>query len=135
MAGFLRGFPFCSLPLIAYFLMQMSGIDVTAEASPITTLSLLSGATVHILPYHVLLLGAFLVLYIGIMLATWYSKMVLINHVASTITFILYVVLFLYLPRAGTGSFLLLTVLAFIDVVAGFSVTIRSAARDVALRS
>ncbi len=36
-------------------------------------------------------------------------------------------------PRAATSTFLLLLVIAFVDVIGGFSVSIRSAQRDIGL--
>jgi hypothetical protein len=38
---------------------------------------------------------------------------------------------FMIVPRAATSTFLLLVVIAFVDVVGGFSVSIRAAQRDI----
>ena len=48
----------------------------------------------------------------------------------SMIVFVLYLIWFLVVPTAATSLFFLITIIALIDVVAGFSVTIRAARRD-----
>ncbi|WP_119392367.1 hypothetical protein [Taklimakanibacter lacteus] len=53
-----------------------------------------------------------------------------VDHMLSTVTFVIALVVFLLVPLFGTASFLILTVMAFIDVVAGFTISIFSARRD-----
>ena len=52
------------------------------------------------------------------------------DHALSMIVFVLYLIWFLVVPTAATSLFFLITIIALIDVVAGFSVTIRAARRD-----
>jgi hypothetical protein len=54
-----------------------------------------------------------------------------LDHLFSTIVFIAFLVEFLIVPGASTSIFFLLMIMALIDVMAGFSVSIRSAGRDV----
>lgn len=54
----------------------------------------------------------------------------IVDHVLSTIAFVIALVVFLLVQPFGTSSFLMLTVMAFIDVLAGFTVSIFSARRD-----
>lgn len=56
----------------------------------------------------------------------------ILDHLLSTFVFIAFLVEFLLVAEAGTSVFFILLVIAFIDVVAGYSVSIRSARRDVA---
>jgi hypothetical protein len=55
------------------------------------------------------------------------------NHVLSTIVLILYIVEFIAVPPAAQSVFFILLVIALFDVIAGFSITIKTASRDVAL--
>lgn len=55
------------------------------------------------------------------------------NHMVSTILLIVYIVEFIVVGVAANSTFLILTAFALFDVVAGFSITIRAAERDVAL--
>jgi len=53
-----------------------------------------------------------------------------VDHMLSTAVFIVALIIFLLVPAFGTSAFLLLTVIALIDVVAGYTVSIFSARRD-----
>ena len=49
------------------------------------------------------------------------------------VLFIVCIVELLLVPEAATSTFFLLTLIALIDVVAGYSVTIRGALRDLSV--
>ena len=53
------------------------------------------------------------------------------NHIISTILLIIYVVEFIVVPVAGDSLFFVLTAIALFDVVAGFTISIRTAQRDI----
>ena len=51
----------------------------------------------------------------------------------STIVLIIYIVQFIVSGIAANSTYFILTVIALFDVVAGFSISIRTATRDIAL--
>jgi hypothetical protein len=53
-----------------------------------------------------------------------------VDHMLSTAAFIAALIGLLLVPSLGTTSFFLLTVMALIDVVAGFTISIFTARRD-----
>ncbi|HVY18779.1 MAG TPA: hypothetical protein VHA70_01695 [Bauldia sp.] len=53
------------------------------------------------------------------------------NHIVSTVLLIVYVVQFLADPQAGDSLYLILTAIALFDVIAGFTISIRTAQRDI----
>ena len=53
------------------------------------------------------------------------------NHIVSTILLIIYIVEFIAVGAAATSLFFILTVIALFDVVAGFTISIRTAQRDI----
>ena len=55
------------------------------------------------------------------------------NHIISTILLIVYIVEFIVVKVAGDSLFFLLTVIALFDVVAGFTISIKTAQRDISL--
>lgn len=57
----------------------------------------------------------------------------IIDHMLSTATLIVAVIVFLLVPAFGTAAFLLLTLMSLVDVVAGFTVSILAARRDVSV--
>lgn len=55
------------------------------------------------------------------------------NHIISTILLIIYIVEFIVVRPAGTSLFFILTAIALFDVVAGFTIAIKTAQRDISL--
>ena len=53
-----------------------------------------------------------------------------VDHALSLILFLGMLVEFLLVERAASGTFFLLLVIGFVDVLGGFAVTLRSAQRD-----
>ena len=84
----------------------------------------------------VVLLGL-ITLYIEIFKATRTSSISIVDHTLSTIVFVAFLVSWMVFPwttgEKGDSTFLLLTVMTFIDVVAGFTITIAAARRDFAM--
>ena len=72
-------------------------------------------------------------LFFEVLKATNSTSRSIANHVLSTIVLIVYIVEFIVVRRAAHSVFFILTVIALFDVVAGFSITIRTASRDIAL--
>lgn len=55
------------------------------------------------------------------------------NHIISTIVLIVYIVEFIVVRQAGNSVFFILTAIALFDVVAGFTIAIKTAQRDISL--
>ena len=58
-----------------------------------------------------------------------------VDHALSMIVFVVCLILFLVWPPAATSLFFLIMLTTLVDVIAGFSVTIRWARRDYAVGS
>ena len=78
------------------------------------------------------LFGLFL-LFFEILKATRIGRMSIVDHLLSTLVLIGFLVEFLLVQGAATSVFFILMVMTLVDVMAGFSVSIRSATRDVSL--
>jgi len=92
---------------------------------------LLSGHLMDVSTGDLLVLFGVLLLYIEILKSTRFSSKAIVDHVLSIILFIFMIVEFIVAEKAATSTFLILTCLAFVDVVGGFTITIRTAQRDV----
>jgi len=79
-------------------------------------------------------LAGLITLYIEIFKATRTSSISIVDHTLSTIVFVAFLVSWMIFPwtigEKSNSTFLLLTVMAFIDVIAGFTITIAAARRD-----
>ena len=74
-----------------------------------------------------------ILLFIEILKATRIGKLSIVDHLLSTIILLIFLVEFLLVPAAASSVFFALMLMTLIDVTAGFSVSIRSATRDVSL--
>ena len=80
-----------------------------------------------------LIVIALVLLFIEILTATRSGAWSVVDHLLSAIVFVAFLVEFLLVREAATDVFFILTVIAFIDLIAGFSVSIKSAGRDVSI--
>ncbi|PIE00734.1 MAG: hypothetical protein CSA79_02540 [Thiothrix nivea] len=80
----------------------------------------------------VVLLGV-VALYFELFKATRTSEASIIDHLLSTFVLIGYLVIWLIYPWGGNSVFLILSAMSFLDVIAGFTITISSARRDLTL--
>lgn len=78
-----------------------------------------------------LIVIALVLLFVEIMKSTRTSNRSIIDHVLSLFVFVAFLVEFLLVQGAATSLFFTLMLIALVDVLAGFSVTIRSSGRDV----
>ena len=74
---------------------------------------------------------ALVLLFVEIMKSTQTSNRSIIDHVLSLFVFVAFLVEFLLVQGAAYSLFFTLMLTALVDVLAGFSVTIRSSGRDV----
>ena len=75
------------------------------------------------------------VLFFEILKSTRTGGNSVVDHALSMIVFVVCLILFLVWPPAATSLFFLIMLTTLIDVIAGFSVTIRSARRDYSVGS
>ena len=131
----LAAIPLMIVPLIAYnlVLIGLVGGGVASLGSTITSLSMMSGATWTMSLGDLLITVSLVLLFIEVLKATRTGSWSVIDHMLSMFVFVAFLVEFLLVRGAATQVFFILMVIAFIDVIAGFSVSIRSAGRDVSI--
>lgn len=130
-----RNFPLLVLPLIIYNLFGWGVIEATGSIWPneVARFQMISGQSFVLTLGGVLIIVALLLLFVEILKATRTAQATIVDHLLSTIIFIVYLLQFVVDPTAATMTFLILTVIAFLDVIAGYSISIRVASRDVTL--
>jgi hypothetical protein len=128
---YLIAFPLLLIPFAIYnmvaFLLDLSFGTILFDVP------LLSGRSMSVSTGDMLVLLGVLLLYLEILKATRFAARAIIDHVLSLILFIAMIVEFIAVQKAATSTFLILTALSFVDVVGGFSITIRTAQRDLAV--
>lgn len=129
----LNAIPLTVLPLIAYNLVGYSLAGADPWATQLFSLPMLSGARWSMGLGDLLVIFAIAMLYFEVMKSAGSSRKAVLNHTLSTIVLIVYVVEFVVADVAADSVFFILTAIALFDVVAGFSISIRTARRDIAL--
>jgi hypothetical protein len=92
---------------------------------------MMSGGVWSMTMADALVVVALVLLFIEIMKSTRTSNRSIVDHVLSLFVFVAFLVEFLLVQGAATSLFFTLMLIALVDVLAGFSVTIRSSGRDV----
>ena len=124
-------FPLMAIALIGYNLLVYGlGINGTDWDRPVTSLMMMSGVTWSMTIRDVLIVVGLFLLFFEILKATRIGKLSIVDHLLSTLVLIGFIIEFLVVPAAATSTFFILMMMALVDVMAGFSVSIRSATRD-----
>lgn len=91
---------------------------------------MLSGATWSFTLGNLLVIFTLGLLFLEILKATRTGGNSLVDHALSTLVFVICLIEFLTVKEAATSVFFIIMFVCLIDVIAGFSVTIRAARRD-----
>ncbi|MCU0757042.1 MAG: hypothetical protein MUE46_18345 [Xanthomonadales bacterium] len=124
-------FPFLLIPfLLVHGLMFFTPGGL--EAVWLSTV-LPSGSTWTLTAGDAAVLLGLACLYVEIAKSTRTRMTAVLDHVASLALFVVALLEFLLLPAAGNTAFLLITVMCLVDVIAGFTVGMAVARRDVGI--
>ncbi len=127
---YLVGIPLLIVPFAIYNMIAflLPGIAWSQE---IVRIHMMSGADWTLTPGELLIAFSIIVLFFEMLKATRMSTRTIIDHVLSTLLFVGMLVEFLMRKETATGTFFLLLVIGFVDVAGGFTITIRTAQRDI----
>ena len=126
--NYIISIPVLAIVIAAYLLLGAgAGLMVDADAYSTT---LPSGMELTLRTGDIFILAGLAALFLEILKAGRAGRGTILDHMLSTAVFIGALVSFLLIAACGTSSFLLLTVMTLIDVVAGFSISIFSTRRD-----
>ncbi|MBA4131170.1 MAG: hypothetical protein C0519_07075 [Hyphomicrobium sp.] len=126
----LAALPLTIIPFILYNLLMILGVDLKGSLVG-DGITMMSGGTWIFTWGDLLLLIGMVVLFIEIVKATYTGTASMIDHGLSMVVFIAFLVEFLLVSQASSSTFFLLMMAALIDVIAGFTIGIRVAKRDI----
>ncbi len=132
----LTNVPLLIVPFIVYNVVAIGIIgdgSVDPWAAEIMSLTMISGAEWKMTLGDLMITMGLFLLFFEILKATRVGANSIIDHLLSTFVLIAYLVEFLIVGFAAHAVFFILMVIALVDVVAGFSISIRTATRDVAV--
>ena len=127
---FVLGFPLLLIPFVIYNMIAFLTPGV-AWTAPVATVHMMSGEDWVLTWEDLLLAFAIFLLWIEIIKSTRIGMRSIMDHVLAMALFIAMLVEFLLVRQAGTSTFFLLMIIALVDVLAGFIVSIRSSQRRV----
>jgi len=129
----LRAIPLIVIMFILYnVIVWLFGADILTSGK-LFEIQMLSGGVWTFTWGDFIILMTLILLFIEIVKATYTSTSSLIDHGLSMLVFVGCLVEFLMLPMAANTVFFLIMIAALIDVVAGYTIGIRVARRDVSL--
>jgi hypothetical protein len=131
---FVLGFPLLLIPFAIYNMIAFLTPGV-AWTAPVTNVHMMSGQDWVLTWEDLLLAFAILLLAVEIIKSTRMGMRSIVDHVLAMALFIVMLVEFLLVQRAGTSTFFLLTMIALVDVLVGFIVSIRSSQRQVEIEA
>ena len=127
---YLIGFPLLVITFAIYNMIAFLTPSLTWTAN-VVTIHLISGQDWTLTPEDIILTFATLLLGVEVVKAARMGVRGLMDHILSMILFIIMLVEFLLVARAGTSTFFILMVISLVDVMAGFIITARTAQRDI----
>ncbi|HMQ13397.1 MAG TPA: hypothetical protein PKD21_08120 [Candidatus Competibacter phosphatis] len=123
-----------SFPLLAIVVAAYTALALVAPGwlnGVVFVLPLLSGSTLPFQGGDLLLVVGLLLLCVEVYRATSSSTAAILNHVLSLVVFIVALIDLLVMPRMANMTFFLIVLMTLSDVIAGFTVTISTARRDI----
>ncbi len=127
----LLALPLMIVVIIAYNAMAFGNPGSLDQV--VFAVHMMSGAAVTFTAGNLLLAAGLVMLFIEVLKAARASDGTIIDHILSTLLFSAALVEFVLVRQAGTATFALIVGLCLLDVLAGFSVSIRTSRRDVAI--
>ena len=152
--GIFTYFPLLAIPVIVYNLMAWGGaifggagtvVERLREplfevpmASTITTTTaagevISQRMTWPLTPGDLLLALSLFLVFVELLKSTGTGRSSIINHALSFVIFVVCMIQFLLFAPFATSVFFLITVMALLDVLAGFIITVVTARRDIAV--
>jgi hypothetical protein len=133
----LASVPLLIVPFIIYNLGLAgffgAGVNGDPWAVEIFSVGMMSGGIFSMTLGDLVILIGLVFFFVEILKSTRTSNASVIDHLLSTFVFVAFLVEFLLVRGAAHSVFFTLMVITLIDVLAGFSVSLRSAGRDVNL--
>lgn len=131
----LSGIPLLIVPFILYNLVIAGLIGGSPDplAAEVFSMQMMSGGRWFMRLGDILILIGLVFLFVEVLKSTRTGSASVLDHLLSTLLFIAFLVEFLLVPGAAHPVFFILMAMALVDLLAGFSVSIRSAGRDVNL--
>jgi len=124
--------PLTVVPLILFNVLGFA-YGGSPWANTVLKVTMASGGDWTMSLGDLMIVVAIVMLFFELLKAAQAAPTTVANHLASTVVFIIYLVEFILAQVAANSVFFILMVICLLDVAAGFTVSIRTATRDIAV--
>src|SRR5262245_3108187 len=121
MGAFYRQTPLIGVLAVVYLIVAAVFGNVLERT--VFNIALPSGVAWPFYVRDIFLLIGLLLLYLEILKSTRTGRGQIVEHIVSMLVFVGCLLLFLLVPQTGSTTFLLITAMSAIDVIAGFTVS------------
>lgn len=128
--------PLLIIPFLIYNVVAFTAFGGGTEGWRMTnliTVPMVSGQSWTLTGGDLLLVGGLVCLFFEVLKSTNTGRSSVIEHMLSTLLFVVFLVEFLLVGAAASSTFFLLMIMALVDVIAGFTISITGAGRDVTM--
>ncbi|MEM9281638.1 MAG: hypothetical protein AAGA96_07430 [Verrucomicrobiota bacterium] len=123
--------PLLGIVLVAFNVVIFEDpLALMGESEPLLTMPLPSGTSWQPHIGDVLIICGVLLMYLELFKATRTNVGAIVEHILSLLIFLVFLIEFIVFPPAANSTCVVLMLLALLDVVGGFTVTISTARRD-----
>jgi hypothetical protein len=131
----MKWFPLLLIAVVLYNLLAftapwLTGTSMDAVLSRSLDLRMFSGDVWHFTTGDLIVLVTLVLLFVEVLKSTGTGAVNVLNHGLSMGTFVLALIEFMLVPGFSTSTFFLIMAMTLFDVVAGFTVSIVAAKRD-----
>jgi hypothetical protein len=127
--------PLLLIPLIVYNILAFTllGGSPTGWSGEVLTIPMVSGVAWTLTGSDLMLVLGLACLFVEVVKSTNTGRSSVVEHMLSTLVFVVFLVEFLLVGAAASSCFFLLMMMSVVDVVAGFTISITGAGRDVTM--
>jgi hypothetical protein len=127
--------PLLIIPLLVYAVLAAAlyGFRPDGWATEIFHVGMVSGQSWVLTSGDLLLVVGLVCLFFEVLKSTNTGRTSILEHMLSTALFVVYLIAFLLWGAAASSVFFLLMIMSIVDVVAGFTISITGAGRDVTM--
>lgn len=134
----LRAIPLLAIAFILYNLIALSGLPLDKTIFSVPMVSKNPDGTSVLWRFtwsDFIILVTMVLLFVEILKSTYTSTSSLVDHALSMLVFVACLIEFLLVGKAANSAFFFILVATLIDVIAGFTIGIRVAKRDIGFGS
>lgn len=128
---YLFHFPMLAIVLVAYNGIMLTGDAIHTNPDVIRIPLMANDEAMFLKLGDILVMLGIIFLYFEILKATRASRSTIIDHALSLVVFVIFLIEYIVVAGAGTATFMILTLMSLLDVIAGFTITISTSRRDI----